>query len=160
MQDIIIDKPQRQDASTIATLFLEDMQTLKVQTSHEALLQLAHQICDDLESACPRSICRVARLEAGGEPVGVILANNHFSLKFAGPAYWIEELYVTPRARRMGIGRILVEELLDIAEETGIAGVDIEAYQGNTPASILYRSLGFYRLGRERFCFSIEAEDS
>jgi ribosomal protein S18 acetylase RimI-like enzyme len=48
---------------------------------------------------------------------------------------------------------------LDWAEDNEIRGVDLEAYRGNTPASILYRSVGFHRLGRERFYYRIgEAE--
>ena len=88
--------------------------------------------------------------------MGVILANFNWSPKFGGRSLWIESLYVSAAGRRQGIGRRLVDTLLDWAEEQEIKGVDIEAYRGNTPAGVLYRSLGFRRLGRERFAYRFE----
>ncbi len=135
------------------------MATLRVDVTHDEMVVLAKHIVDDLGTEQPRCVCWVAREPGSKQPVGVILANFEWSLKFAGPALWIEELYVTPSARRQGLGRILVEHLLDWAEVNGIKGIDLEAYQGNTPASILYRSLGFHRLGRERFYYRIGPEE-
>jgi len=154
-----IDSPSRSDIEVIADLFAEDMADLRIEVEHDALVAMVEEICDDLESDRPDCLCWVARLEDSPEPVGVILANYSWSLKFAGRSLWIEELYVTPSARRLGIGRALVEYLLDHAESIDIAGIDLEAYQGNTPASILYRSLGFHRLGRERFYYRLGSEE-
>lgn len=103
----------------------------------------------------PAFLCRVARPGAAEPPCGVVLANFNWSLKFAGRALWIEELYVTPAYRRLGIGRELVDVVLDYADRNEFRGIDIEAYQGNTPASILYRTMGFHRLGRERFYYRL-----
>ncbi len=152
----IIEAPHRGDAAAIATLFKEDMDDLGVEVSTDDLRGLADQIVAGSTQGDPECICLVARLEEGGDAVGVILANLNYSLKFGGRALWIEELYVTPSARRLGLGRELVDALLDWAEENGIRGVDLEAYQGNTPASVLYRSMGFLRLGRERFYFPMD----
>lgn len=147
----IIEPPTAADIETVAQLFKEDMDDLGVQVSSPSLVALATDIVADLESEDPRCLCWVARKEPDSQPVGVVLANQHWSLKFGGPSLWIEELYVTPSARRQGLGRALVEELLDFADDSHFLGIDLEAYHGNTPASVLYRSLGFHRLGRERF---------
>jgi|SRR5690554_1454584 len=155
MPDELIELPVPSDAPVLARLFQEDMDDLGVETTLKDLEALAQAVIADARQTPPECICYVARLEPAGEAVGVVLANFHWSLKFAGRALWIEELYVTPKARRRRLGRRLVEEVLDWAEEHGIRGVDLEAYQGNTPASILYRSLGFYRLGRERFYYRL-----
>ena len=48
--------------------------------------------------------------------------------------------------------------LLDIARGENAKGIDLEAYHGNAPAALLYRSLGFRRLGRERFFYRLEWE--
>lgn len=154
-----IEKPEPRDAEAIARLFHEDMEDQNLDVELEGLEELARNIVRGARDGDPEFICWVARLDEEGPPVGVILANLNYSLKFSGRALWIEELYVTPSARRRGLGRELVEHLLDWAEENGIHGVDLEAYQGNTPASILYRSLGFHRLGRERFYYRIGAEE-
>jgi ribosomal protein S18 acetylase RimI-like enzyme len=155
----VIEKPVSGDEDALATLFHEDMTDLGVDVRLDDLRRLAGDIVRGTSAGDPEFLCWVARLEEDGEAVGVILANLNYSLKFAGRALWIEELYVTPRARRNGLGRLLVESLLDWAEENEICGVDLEAYQGNTPASILYRSLGFHRLGRERFYYRIGSEE-
>lgn len=158
-QGVFIDIPGFEDVEIIARLFKEDMDDLGVETTLEDLEEVARQVVAATRAESPRCLCRVARDEAGGEPVGVVLANFNWSLKFAGRALWIEELYVTPAARRRGIGRILVETVLDWAEENGFRGIDLEAYHGNTPASVLYRALGFHRLGRERFYYRIDGSE-
>lgn len=136
-------------------MFKEDMDDLGVRVELADLTVLAKDIVRDSRTGDPETLCWIARLEPNGEAVGVVLANLNYSLKFAGRSLWIEELYVTPSARRRALGRLLVEHLLDWAESNQIKGVDLEAYQGNTPASILYRSVGFNRLGRERFYYRI-----
>ena len=154
-----IETPLPRDVDAIARLFKEDMDDLRIDVDLADLRTLAADVVAGGKAGDPEKICWVARIEPDGEAVGVVLANLNYSLKFAGRALWIEELYVTPSARRRSLGRLLVEHLLDWAEENDIRGVDLEAYQGNTPASILYRSLGFHRLGRERFYYRIGSED-
>lgn len=154
-----IDTLTRDDVGAVAELFAEDMANLRISVDHDELETMAGDILDDLNSSNPDCLCWVARLEDAPRPVGVILANFSWSLKFAGRSLWIEELFVTQDARRLGIGRALVEKLLDHAETIDISGIDLEAYQGNTPASILYRSLGFRRLGRERFYYRLGNEE-
>lgn len=155
----IIGPVEPRDAEALSVLFKEDMDDLGVEVSLEALRALADRVVEGCGAGHPEFVCWVARLEEGGPAVGVILANLNYSLKFAGRSLWIEELYVTPGARRRGLGRELVDTLLDWAEENGIKGVDLEAYQGNTPASVLYRSMGFLRLGRERFYYPLDDDD-
>lgn len=156
---IIYDAPTPADSERIGRLFYEDMTDLGVGITAEDMAQLAAQIVAQSEAPEPSFLCRVARPGAGAEPCGVVLANFNWSLKFAGRALWIEELYVTPDYRRLGIGRALVDVVLDYAERHGFRGIDIEAYQGNTPASILYRTMGFHRLGRERFYYRLGAQE-
>lgn len=151
-EELRIEAPQREDEARLARLFMEDMAELGEEVPGEAQRELASQVIEAMGGGGASScLCWLAW--RNGEAVGVVLANMSLSPKFGGRALWIESLYVTPAARRGGVGRELVERLLDWAEEHGIKGVDIEAYRGNTPAGILYRSLGFHRLGRERFAY-------
>lgn len=155
--EVMIDEPGNEDVRIIARLFKEDMDALGVETSLDDQKEVAQAVVDGLNSEPRQCLCWVARV--GPEPqdiAGLILANFNWSLKFAGRSLWIETLYVTPSQRRRGLGARLVETMLDWAEDHGIRGVDLEAYRGNTPASILYRTLGFRRLGRERFYYRIE----
>ncbi len=102
---------------------------------------------------------RDLRAPVTGEAVGVLVANELLSVKFAGRSLWIEELYVGKRWRRNGLGRLMVVDLLERARTSGVRGIDLEAYQGNAPAALLYRALGFRRLGRERFHYRFDWED-
>ncbi len=155
-----IERPIEADIPAIAGLFREDMTHLGVETDRDDLERLAERIVEGVHAEPPECLCWVARSSDDGEPVGVLLANFNWSLKFAGRALWIEELYVTPEARRGGLGRALVERVVDYARAHEIRGIDLEAYQGNTPASVLYRTAGFRRLGRERFYRVIGEDDS
>lgn len=146
-----IESATHSDATAIAGLFREDMTHLGVETDQDELERLAHNIIEGVERDPPECLCWVARPDEGDDPVGVIVANLNWSLKFAGRSLWIEELYVTPEFRRRGYGRALVERVVEYAQNHDIRGIDLEAYQGNTPASVLYRTTGFRRLGRERF---------
>jgi len=154
---VSIDVPNREDLEELAELFHEDMLELGVPTSLERQRELVTKMLEDLESASPQCVCWVAREEGAPQRVsGLIMANCNWSPKFQGRSLWIESLYVPEHGRRRGIGRGLVDHLLDWAEDHGIEGIDIEAYRGNTPASVLYRTMGFRRLGRERFFYNIE----
>ncbi|MFB6262419.1 MAG: GNAT family N-acetyltransferase [Bradymonadaceae bacterium] len=154
-----IEPPEESDVPAIAGLFEQDMVSLGLDVDTEALVDLAGYIVRDMHRDPPEALCWVARPGAGAEPVGVVVANFNWSLKFAGRALWIEELFVDPEARRQGLGRALVDRVVDYAETHDIRGIDLEAYQGNTPASVLYRTAGFHRLGRERFYYRVDDEE-
>jgi ribosomal protein S18 acetylase RimI-like enzyme len=53
------------------------------------------------------------------------------------------------------LGRRLVLHALAWARAEGFVGVELEAYRMNTAASVLYRSLGFRRLARERYACAL-----
>ena len=157
--EIVYGDPRIEDAEAIGKLFLEDMMDLGVHRTRREMTVLAEEVIAASTAEPPGCYCLVARPTAAGKPCGVVLANFNWSLKFAGPSLWIEELYVTPEFRRCGIGRQLVARVIDYADEHGFAGIDLEAYQGNTPASVLYRTMGFHRLGRERFYYRLGSHE-
>lgn len=137
------------DLEHVARLFRNDMHDLGYDLPTQKLVDLLRATLDDDGRTCR---CWVATRDPEAPlPIGAILVNFYRSIKFAGPSLWIEGLYVDPDHRRRGIGRILVEHVLDWAEPREFVGIDLEAYQTNTPAAVLYRSLGFRRLGRARF---------
>jgi [ribosomal protein S18]-alanine N-acetyltransferase len=57
---------------------------------------------------------------------------------------------IHPDWRRRGIGRGLVETVLDEAREEGAARVTLEVRRYNNPAIALYERLGFRRVGERR----------
>ncbi len=145
------------DRDDVVALFAEDLGDLHMGFDLSTLA-----IVFDEMLAEPRAMVLVVRALADDErpwrAVGVLAATRLLSVKAGGKAMWIEELYVGRRWRRLGLGRLLVEGLLERARPSGIKAIELEAYQGNAPAAVLYRSLGFRRIGRERFHFRMEWE--
>ena len=147
-----------EDAAQLGKLFHDDMANQGIDRPLKELIKMAQAAIEITLSPDPNTIIWVIREKK--KVVGVLLVNMAMSLKFAGRSIWIEELYVPPESRRKGYGKALINHLLDFAEsDPSICGIDLEAYQGNTPASILYRSLGFKRLGRERFYYFLGESD-
>jgi ribosomal protein S18 acetylase RimI-like enzyme len=152
----VIEPAQPADCDAVVALFAEDLKDLRMQADERALRDVFATLVRD-----PRQVILVARRFPGDPAVGVLVATRIPSVKFQGWSMWIEELFVGRAARQWGLGRRLVEALLALARSEGCKGIDLEAYHGNAPAALLYRAVGFRRLGRERFAyrFAWEQED-
>lgn len=149
---IAIERAGEQDLDAIVAMFMADMADLGERPDPVRMRETARQM---LDPATRRNHVFVAR-DADGTRLGLLVANEFLSIKFPGRALWLEELYVVPEARRRGVGRILVEEFLLWAKLDGVRGIELEAYRMNTAASILYRTIGFRRLARERYAFNMD----
>ncbi len=62
----------------------------------------------------------------------------------------IVTLGVAPEARRQGVARALLEDLLARARRLGIASLTLEVAEDNTAALALYRALDFEPVGTRR----------
>jgi ribosomal protein S18 acetylase RimI-like enzyme len=60
---------------------------------------------------------------------------------------WITRLGVLPTTRRHGVGRILMESLMQNAANLSIDFMMLEVIKNNTPAHQLFLKLGFYEVG-------------
>lgn len=60
---------------------------------------------------------------------------------------WITRLGVLPTTRRHGVGRILMESLMQNAANLSIDFMMLEVIKNNTPAHQLFLKLGFYEIG-------------
>ncbi|MEN5362198.1 ribosomal protein S18-alanine N-acetyltransferase [Brevundimonas intermedia] len=59
-------------------------------------------------------------------------------------------LAVLPKARRLGLGRRLVEEAAIAATQAGAARLFLEVAEDNAPARALYDRAGFSQIGRRK----------
>lgn len=148
----IVEAPTAADVDALADLFAADLQELRHHSEYAALRDTARRLALDDTG---RVFIRVARSEAGAVASGVVVAHRWVSAKFGGDAYWLETLHVGEALRRQGIGRRLVEAVIEHARESSAKGIDLEAYRMNAPASYLYRAIGFRRLGRERYSLAL-----
>lgn len=142
------------DRSAVVRLFSEYQQELGQGWDAADLSAVFEHMIDDRHM-----LLLVARDPGDDVAVGVLVASRVLSVRFGGRSLWIEVLYVTPKARRRGLGRDMVETLIDLAADQGFRGIDLESHHGNAAAGLLYRSLGFQRLGRERFSYTMADEN-
>ncbi len=56
-------------------------------------------------------------------------------------------MWTAPEVRRTGTGRLLVRAVIDWAAETLASSVGLWVIRGNTPAQLLYESMGFRETG-------------
>jgi ribosomal-protein-alanine N-acetyltransferase len=86
-------------------------------------------------------------------------------LGFAGAHIIFEEGHVTnvvvsTAARRQGIGRALMEALIQYAANLGVAYLTLEVRAGNETAISLYRSLGFHKVAVRAKYYEDNQEDA
>jgi len=81
-----------------------------------------------------------------GEPAGVALFHSRFSTWLGRPGMYLEDLFVTEKARGQGIGRRLMTRLAAIAIERGWGRIDFHVLDWN-PARHFYARLGMEHLG-------------
>jgi len=79
-----------------------------------------------------------------GEPaVGVVQVRYRWGVWWEAEDCWLEDLYVRDAARGSGLGRALVETVLERARARGCRRVELDVNDENPPAYALYTSLGF-----------------
>lgn len=72
----------------------------------------------------------------------------------------LANLAVAAAARRQGVGRALLDDLLRHADERGVATTYLEVRESNAAAQALYRSRGFAEAGRRRHYYREPVEDA
>ena len=104
----------------------------------------------ELRVPCARSL--LAMIE--GKPVGYVI-------------YWvlpseidIHNLAVDPAYRRQGIGRSLLQAVIDEAKHEGRGRITLEVRRSNEAAQRLYQSVGFVSQGIRKGYYSDDGEDA
>jgi ribosomal protein S18 acetylase RimI-like enzyme len=81
--------------------------------------------------------------QAGARPAGVVQLRFRWSVWRAAEDCELEDLFVSPQARRGGLGRALVEAAIGRARERGCRRIALDTAERNEAAVPLYRSFGF-----------------
>jgi len=79
---------------------------------------------------------------ADDQPAGFALFFHNFSTFLGRRGLYLEDLFVTPEFRRLGIGRRLLTELARIAVERGCGRFEWSVLDWNAPAIEFYKRLG------------------
>ena len=80
-----------------------------------------------------------------GNGVGFVQLYPMFTSIGAKRAWILNDLYVTPDARRQGVGLALMDAARKMAEETGAAWMELATAKDNATAQALYRRCGYER---------------
>ena len=76
------------------------------------------------------------------EPVGYALFFPNFSSFLAKPGLYLEDLYVRPAARGLGIGRQMLEYLARVAVDRGWGRFEWAVLDWNEPSIAFYKRMG------------------
>lgn len=84
--------------------------------------------------------------------VGYALYFMTYSTFLARPSLYLEDLFVVPEARRLGIGTAFLKTLIEQAAALGCGRFEWTVLDSNEPAQAFYRSLGADVLPDWRIC--------
>lgn len=107
--------------------------------AHEAVADEAG-LAAQLFGPTPRA--EVLIVEVGGAPAGFALFFHNFSTFVGKPGLYLEDLFVRPAFRGLGLGKQLMARLAQIAVERDCGRFEWSVLDWNTPAIDFYRSLG------------------
>jgi len=85
----------------------------------------------------------VLAAETAGRVIGMCTGQLVISTAEGGPAVLVEDVVVDPRHRGRGIGRALMNGLVDWAGEQGATRLQLLADKNNPPALAFYDRLGW-----------------
>ncbi|MCR6685905.1 GNAT family N-acetyltransferase [Pseudoxanthomonas sp.] len=122
-------------------LILELVRELAV---YERLEHAAVATAADMHAALfgPHPAAEVLIAERGGQAAGFALFFTSFSTFLGKPGLYLEDLFVRPAHRGLGIGRQLMVELARIALARGYGRFEWSVLDWNAPAIAFYRGLG------------------
>jgi GNAT superfamily N-acetyltransferase len=105
--------------------------------------KLAHEVISSPESfrsalAQPKSTVEVLLAESGGRAVGFALFFENFSTFLGRAGLYLEDLFVLPEMRRIGIATALFERLFQIARDRDYGRVEWTVLDWNIPAIEFY----------------------
>lgn len=128
------------------------LQMLRAQYDEHAIVlsdELLGAGVDGVLADARRGLVLVAR--DGESLVGFAGMTFLWSFEHGGPAAWLEELFVVPERRGVGIGGALIEEAIDHARTRGCLAIDLEVEASHARAESLYLRHDFRRHARSRF---------
>ena len=88
---------------------------------------------------------------------GIAYVASHLSAEHGGVVGWLEELYVAPEQRGVGVGSALLGEITAAVQQLGWRALELEVVAGHERAVPLYERHGFTALTRSRYTKLIDA---
>lgn len=99
---------------------------------------------DDVRAALfgPRPVAQAILAYVGPEPAGFAVYSFTFSSFMGKPGIWVEDLFVEPRFRGVGVGKALLVTLAKLGRECGCGRLEWSVLNWNEQAMEFYQDLG------------------
>ena len=154
IEKIKIRKAELKDVTTILNL-------IKELAEYEKLLDEVTATEDKLMNTIfgKNKFVEVWLAEIIDEPVGQVFFFRNYSTFLAKPGFYIEDIYVRPQFRGKGIGKKLLNKVIELAKEKNYGRVEWSVLNRNEPAIEFYKNIGavsmddwkLFRLTEEKF---------
>jgi ribosomal protein S18 acetylase RimI-like enzyme len=109
----------------------------KAEPTSDTIREVAAQLLDQEHTEY------LLALDGAGVAVGVCQLRYRLSVWTGAEDCWLEDLFVTERARSDGHGRALVEAAFESARARGCRRIELDVNEENAAALRFYESLGF-----------------
>ena len=106
----------------------------------EAVIATEEDLLRDGFGPNPFYFCLIA--EHKGRPAGFAFYFFDYSTWIGRPGIYLEDLFVYPELRGLGIGKALLKQVAAIAVEKGCARLKWSVLDWNTPAIDFYKAMG------------------
>ncbi len=133
-------RPARAEIEDAQTIHRFIRELAAYEREPEAVEATPQSLLEQLGEPQPPFSCLIAELD--GAPVGFALYFFNYSTWKGRPGLYIEDIYVSPRARGRGVGGDLFRELGRIALERGCGRMEWAVLDWNEPAIDFYRARG------------------
>lgn len=137
LQELTIRQVEIEDTHNLAELFDLYRQFYKKPSDLDGATRFLHARIDKNES-----VIFVAQA-ATGKLYGFTQLYPSFTSLGMERSWILNDLYVVENARRLGIGRLLMNAAHDFAYSSGARSISLETQVENTGAQALYESLGY-----------------
>lgn len=131
-------RPARPGDETLIRQLIEELADYE-QLRHEAVAT-DEQLRQALFSNRPDAEVLIAEWQ--GTACGFALFFHNFSTFLGRRGLYLEDLFVRPTHRKLGIGKALLQRLASIARDRGCGRMEWQVLNWNTPAIGFYHSLG------------------
>lgn len=127
------------EAEAVARLIVEFRDHLGLDwPSANAFLAGVERLIED-----PHSAFLLAAPDEDSPPAGVAQVRFRYGLWWAADDCHLEDLFVRADARGGGVGRALVQGVVELAVERGCRRVELDVNEANAAALAVYESFGF-----------------
>lgn len=136
-EKILIRKAEEKDTATIIDL-------IKELAAYEKLSDMVVISESDINKALfsENKFVEVLIAEYNGEIAGQALFFKNFSTFLGKPGIYLEDLFVKPAFRSKGIGKALLQKIIDLAKERDYGRVEWSVLDWNESAIKFYQNIG------------------